>query len=93
MATKVNKSKLKSNINVINTELSNLAKDLKNLSSYLDTMMKGNSDGPYWNGQAAKTFYTKAVSNLKNDIADYKAAYNKLNAIAIKHEKLAKNDN
>ena len=92
MATKINKKKLKTNVVNINTSLTSLAKELKNLNSYLDAMMKGNADGPYWNGQAAKTFYTKAVANLKNDIADYKSAYNKLNSIAVKYEKLAKGD-
>lgn len=92
MATKVNKKRLKKNITNINTSLTNLSKEIKNLSAYLDTMMKGNSDGPYWNGKTAKTFYTKAVGNLKNDIADYRSAYKKLNAIAIKYEKLTKND-
>ena len=92
MATKINKEKLKLNINSINENLNSLAKDIKNLSTYLDAMMKGNADGPYWNGAAAKKYYTKAVTNLKNDIIDYQAAYNKLNAIAVKYENLTKND-
>ena len=92
MATKIDKKKLKVNIANINTALTSLSKEIKNLSTYLDTMMKGNSDGPYWNGASAKTFYTKAVANLKNDIVDYKTAYNKLNAIAVKYEKLVKSD-
>ena len=92
MATKVNKSKLKKNITNINTNLKGLANELEKLSKNLDTMMKGNADGPYWNGQAAKTFYTKSLNNLKNDVADYKAAYKKLNSIAVKYENLAKKD-
>ena len=92
MATKVSKSKLKKNIVNINTYLKGLANELQKLSSNLDTMMKGNADGPYWNGQAAKSFYSKAVGNIKNDIVDYKAAYNKLNSIAVKYENLAKKD-
>lgn len=93
MATKINKKKLKTNISNINTELNSLAKEMKKLSEYLEAMMKGNSDGPYWNGASAKTFYTKAVTNVSNNISDYKAAYNKLNAIAVKYESLVKNDN
>ena len=92
MATKIVKKKLKNNVININTSLNNLAKELKNLSGYLDAMMKGNEDGPYWNGESASKFYTKAVKNLKNDIDDYKAAYNKLNAIAVKYEQLVNND-
>ena len=92
MATKVNKSKLKTNINNIDNSLNNLSKEIKNLNSHLDAMMKGNADGPYWNGASAKVFYTRAISNLKNDIDDYKMAHNKLKLIAEKYDKLVTND-
>ena len=91
--TKIDKKKLKSNIEVIDTKLTDLAKELKNLSGYLNVMMNGDSDGPYWNGAAAEKFYKKAIGNLKNDIADYKSAHSKLNSIAEKYELLSKTDN
>lgn len=90
--TRIKKNKLKKNINVINTNLKGLASELKKLHDNLDTMMKGNADGPYWNGTSAKNFYKKAVSNIENDIKDYQAAYKKLNAIAVKYEELLKKD-
>ena len=36
--------------------------------------MKGDSEGPYWNGSSAKSFYTTAKGNLNNDITAYKEA-------------------
>ena len=92
MSTVVNKSKLKTNITNINSTLTSLASELQKLSKNLDTMMKGNSDGPYWNGQAASKFYKKAVTNVKNDIEDYKTAYTKISKIAVKYEKAVKED-
>ena len=92
MATKVNKTKLKKNITNINAYLNALASELQKLSSNLDTMMKGNADGPYWNGNAAKNFYGIAKKNMTENIADYKKAFNKLNSIAVKYENLAKKD-
>ena len=92
MANSYNKSKLKKNVININNSLNSLATELKNMHDLLDTMMKGNADGPYWNGGRAQNFYKKAISNLKNDIDDYKKAYNRLSSIAVTYEKLAKND-
>ncbi len=89
---KIKKKQLKTNIEHINSEMKLLADEMKHLSEYLNTMMKGDGTSPYWNGQAAKTFYEKAINNLKNDIEDYKSAYTTLSTIAVKYEKLGKSD-
>ena len=86
--------KLKKNITNVNNSLNQLASELKNLSDYLNTKMgNGGSGEPYWNDDRASKFYKNAIINFKDNIADYIAAYNKLNDIAVKYEKLAKNDN
>ncbi len=91
-STKIDKTKLGQNVRKINSSLSSLEKELKNLHDYLEAMMKGNSDGPYWNGASAVKFYNKALGNLKNDIEDYADAYEKLASIAVKYEKLCISD-
>ena len=86
--------KLKKNITNVNNSLNQLAGELKKLNDYLNTMMgNGGSGEPYWNGGRASKFYKNAIINFKDNIADYKAAYNKLNDIAVRYEKLVKNDN
>ncbi len=91
--TKIDKAKLKVNITNLSKSMNYLSIEIKKLSNCLNEMMKGNSDGPYWNGKQAKSFYNKAVANLRHDIADYTAAYDKLNDIALKYENLTKTDN
>ena len=93
MATSIDKNKLKKNIINVNNSLDQLASELKKLNNDLDIMMgNGRSGEPYWNGGSASTFYKNAIINFKDNIADYKAAYNKLNDIAVKYETLVKND-
>ena len=92
--TSIDKNELKQNIINVNNSLDQLASELKNLNDYLNTMMgNGGSGEPYWNGERASKFYKNAIINFKDNIADYKAEYNKLNDIAVKYETLVKNDN
>lgn len=88
MASSGVKSKkgLKNNITTINSKLKKLDAEMKKLSQAMNDMMKGDSDGPYWNGAKAKLFYERAVKNLTNDIKDYKTAYKNLDNIAVKYE-------
>lgn len=60
--------------NDLNTQIENAYQALKGLSDNLTALMKGDSDGPYWNGSSAKSFYTTAKGNLNNDITAYKEA-------------------
>jgi len=91
-STKIDKTKLYQNVTNINKALVSLSKEIKSLNSNLNLMMKGDADGPYWNGQAADKFYTKAVANLKNDIEDYNSAFQRLQNIADKYNNLINND-
>ncbi len=91
-STKIDKTKLYQNVTNINKALVSLSKEIKSLNSNLNLMMKGDSDGPYWNGKAADKFYTKAVANLKNDIEDYNSAFQRLQNIADKYNNLINND-
>ncbi len=90
---KIDKKKLYTNINNVDIAMKSLANEIKKLSNNINAMMKGNADGPYWNGTAANRYYDKAIDNLKNDIADYKAAYNQLFNISDKYQELVWSDN
>ena len=60
--------------NNLNKEIENAYDALKGLSTNYNALLKGDSEGPYWNGSSAKTFYTTAKRNLDNDITAYKEA-------------------
>lgn len=82
----------RASIEKLNSEMVKLQKDLTMLSKTLDRMLKGDTNGPFWNGRKAGQFYKKAVGNLKNDIADYKRAYKVCNNFAIKYEYSCRGD-
>lgn len=82
----------KSSIDKLNTQMVALQKDLGMLSATLNRMLKGDANGPYWNGRKAGQFYKKALGNLKNDIADYKRAYQACNKFAVQYEYSVKGD-
>lgn len=52
----------------LNTEMEKLYQQIKNVSTNLNTLMKGDSNGPYWNGAVAKSFYNGAVKNLNENL-------------------------
>ena len=60
--------------NDLNTQIENAYQQIKGLSQNLNALMKGNSEGPYWNGKNALEFYKTAKGNLNNDITAYKEA-------------------
>ena len=76
-----NKDTLKKNVVNINTYMAKIAEELKLLSNNLNTLMKGKDGVAYWDGDDAVRFYNIAVSNLKNDIADYVTARNELEVL------------
>ncbi len=85
-ATVKDKKLLKSYVTQINAEMKILAGEIKKLSENLDKMMKGEKDGPFWNGEDAQTFFKVAVANLKHDIDDYVTAKEKLDALGELYE-------
>ncbi len=89
----INKTGLKKNVININSYMTQIAKELKELSSNINALMVGNADGPYWNGNKAMRFYKKAIGNLGNDIIDYGTARKVLVKLANKYEEAAKEDN
>ena len=60
--------------NDLNAQIENAYQAIKGLSDNLNALMKGDSEGPYWNGSSAKSFYTTAKGNLNNDITAYQEA-------------------
>lgn len=60
--------------NNLNKEIENAYAAIKGLNSSYNALLKGDSEGPYWNGSTAKTFYTTAKRNLDNDITAYREA-------------------
>lgn len=92
MATKENsgikkKKQLLAEIKTMNNTLHRIYNALQGLSANVKGMMKGDQDGPYWNGADAETFYKKAIKNLANNAKDYEAAYNMVNKLAVKAER------
>lgn len=85
-------STVKTIIQQLNSDLKDMNTRLKTLSEQINEMMKGDADGPYWNGKKAKNFYTKAKKNLDNNIADYQYAYTTLSKLAVKYEQAVKAD-
>ncbi len=60
--------------NDFNTQIENAYQAIKGLNINLNALMKGDSEGPYWNGSSAQAFYKTARGNLNNDITAYKEA-------------------
>ncbi len=87
------KSKLKTKLVSINTELGNLEKALKNLQDNLNKMMTGGEGKtPLWNGNLANEYYKEAKKNQDNNIVDYTSAYKMLDNLAVKYEHAVKQD-
>ncbi len=80
------KKKLKNNIETINSYMCKLADELNGLSQNLNNLMKGDNDGPYWNGEDAASFYKIAVKNLNNNIEDYVSARGRLESLGTLYE-------
>ena len=57
------------------TELNKSYKAIKGLHDNYEALMKGDSNGPYWNGATALRFYKAAKSNLDKDIVAYNATF------------------
>lgn len=60
--------------NDLHTEIENAYQAIKGLSTSYNTLLKGDSEGPYWNGSSARSFFGTAKANLDNDIKAYKEA-------------------
>ena len=60
--------------NSIRDDIEVAYQQIKGLSQSYNALLKGDSEGPYWNGATAKSFYTTAKANLNNDIKAYKEA-------------------
>ncbi len=74
MAAKITEDQYIKLCNDLNGDIETAYASLKDLSNNLNALMKGDSEGPYWNGSSAKAFYTTAKGNLNNDITAYKEA-------------------
>jgi hypothetical protein len=50
-----------------------LDKELGLLSTNINTIQKGDSEGPYWNGKQAQKFFKESIINVDKDIQAYNA--------------------
>lgn len=80
---------LQNGIKNVNSYMVKLADELKSLSSNINAMMKGDKNGPYWNGEDAVAFYRIAKGNLTHDIENYTSARAKLEALGTIYELVA----
>ena len=71
---KVSEEKYIKICNDLNNNIENAYQALKELNTNLNALMRGDLEGPYWNGASAKAFYTESKSNLNNNIVAYKEA-------------------
>jgi len=71
---KVSEEKYIKMCNDLNDHIEKAYQAMKELNTNFNALMKGDSEGPYWNGSSAKAFYTETKNNLNNSIAIYKEA-------------------
>ena len=81
-----NNQLLKTYVTKINAEMAALAEEMQKLSDNLNKMMKGDANGPYWNGEDAAAFYYMARKNVSNNIIDYSTARDKLDYLGELYE-------
>jgi len=60
--------------NNINKEIEAAYKAIKGLHDNYTALLKGDKEGPYWNGAVAANFYKNAKGNLDNAIKAYEDA-------------------
>ena len=70
------------------TLLRKMDRELGGLHVNLDTVQKGDSEGPYWNGAIAKKFYQQAITNLGKDLEAYKAVAKVYKALVEKRKEI-----
>lgn len=74
MDKKVTEEKYIKICNDLNDQIEKAYQALKELNTNLNTLMTGDSEGPYWNGSSAKLFYIEAKNNMNSNIVAYKEA-------------------
>ena len=79
--------------NGLNSDIEKAYQAIKGLSTNTTKMMKGDSEGPYWNGAKAKSFYKTAQANLKNDIKAYEEAVEAWKKLRARYAKMGKHFN
>lgn len=72
--SKITESEYVKLCNNINTQIDNCYKGLKCLHDNYTALLKGDGEGPFWNGSVASGFYKTAKANLDHDIEAYDAA-------------------
>lgn len=72
----------------LETELLTSYQAIKGLHDNYEALLKGDSEGPYWNGATALTFYNRAKRNLDNDIVAYNSVYKLYDKIVQRNKRL-----
>ena len=60
--------------NYLAVYLDSAYKDIKEISLNLRDLMKGDKEGPYWNGYLAKKTFNQIRRNVEIDVDDYNDA-------------------
>lgn len=82
----VKADKAKTKIIELNKIMSHLESEMLFLSNDVKTMIKGNEDGPYWNGAKAVKFYKNAKKNYDNNVVDFAKSVKNLHEVAYRTE-------
>jgi len=62
--------------------------ELRKVHDHYEFVLKGDDDGPYWNGKVAKKFFKESTTNIKNNCEAYAALYKVYAALVAKRDKL-----
>jgi hypothetical protein len=63
---------------------------LHHVHDHYEFVLRGDDDGPYWNGKLAKKFFHESTTNIKNNCAAYEALYKVYKALVDKRDKLVR---
>jgi len=61
------KSQMKQLAKNLESEISKFQKALKQLQNDIETLQKGDADGPYWNGQLAYNWVSTCLSHIDHN--------------------------
>lgn len=63
-------------------------KELDRIHSSFDYIIKGDSEGPYWNGRVAITTFKEVKKHVQKDVEAYNALYRVYDALIEKRAEL-----
>ncbi len=79
---------LKNSIRQADEPLKNIAAGIESFSMHIQEMMKGDANGPYWNGNQAKYFYFNSIKDINEEISNYGLILDTVDKIAYAVEEM-----